>query len=98
MAVNINKLQRDIIDWANAAIPDRTPKDILLKLHEETTDLVKNPTSIHEASDLVILLLDFIGFYGVDGERLLEAAGEKMEINKSRKWAVDRRTTIVSHV
>lgn len=95
--VDLNRFQSHIIAWANSALPDRTPKDLLIKMHEEVTDMAKNPTSLLESADVLILLLDFIGFYGYTGDDLLDAMYKKMEVNKSRKWAVDRRTTITRH-
>jgi hypothetical protein len=94
---DLNRFQSHIINWANEALPDRTPKDLLIKMHEEVTDMAKKPTSILESADVMILLLDFVGFYGYTADQLLEAVYEKMEINKTRKWAVDRRTTITRH-
>ena len=96
--MNIQQLQDEVLRWANVTLPDRTPKDLLLQLHEEISDMAKNPTDIKESGDVLILLLDFIGFYGVKTDALLRAAEEKMEINRQRKWAVDRRTTITRHV
>lgn len=96
--MNLQQLQEDILTWADYTLPNRTPKDLLLQLHEEISDMAKNPTDIKESGDVLILLLDFIGHYGIKTDALIAAAVEKMVINKSRKWAVDRRTTITRHV
>lgn len=97
MTTKLQQLQDDVLTWANAVLPHRTPKDLLLQLHEELIDMAKNPTDIKESGDVLILLVDFIHFYGVKTDKLLEAAEEKMEINKNRKWVIDRRTTITRH-
>ena len=96
-APTLQQCQRDIVAWANVVFPEREPRDILLKLNEEIGELIKNPVDPHEYADVMILLLDFAAFSGIDGNRLLTAIGEKMEINKKRSWRVNRNTGIMQH-
>ncbi len=94
----LHQHQRDIVEWADRVFPDREPKDILLKLNEEIGELIKKPSDPLEYADIMILLLDFANFNNIDALVLSAAITEKMEINKSRKWAVDRRTGIMQHL
>lgn len=89
--------QRDIVEWANAVFPHRTPKDVLLKFYEELGEVIKKPTDPMEYADVMILLLDFANFNDIDGEVIMKAIGEKMEVNKLRRWVIDRRTGIMQH-
>ena len=95
--VTLQAHQRNIIAWANTVFPERMPKDVLLKLNEEIGELIKNPIDPHEYADVMILLLDFAAFNGIDGNRLSVAIAEKMEINKRRSWCVDQNTGIMQH-
>lgn len=89
--------QRNIVSWADRVFPEREPKDVLLKLNEEIGELIKNPVDPHEYADVLILLLDFAAFSGIDGNALSTAITEKMEINKQRTWRIDRNTGIMQH-
>lgn len=97
MTVPIFRHQRNIVAWANSVFPDRSPKDVLLKLSEEYGELIKNPIDPHEYADIIILLLDFAAFNGIDEKRLDMAIDEKLEINKRRTWRIDRLTGIMQH-
>lgn len=93
----LHQHQRNIVSWANVVFPEREPKDVLLKLNEEIGELIKNPVDPHEYADVMILLLDFAAFNGIDGNGLSAAITEKMEINKRRSWRIDRNTGIMQH-
>lgn len=95
---SLNQCQNHIVSWANGAFPNRTPKDVLLKLYEEIGELVKNPADSSESADVMILLLDFLHFYEISGDDLARAIFQKMEVNKHREWRVDQRTGIMQHV
>lgn len=96
--MNLDYQQQAIVTWANTVFPERTVKDILLKLNEEIGEVIKRPTDPMEYADIMILLLDFAAHNDISGTTILKAIDEKMEINRQRKWAIDRRTGIMQHV
>lgn len=98
MSFTLDQHQRNIVDWANTVFPERTVKDILLKLNEEIGEVIKRPTDPLEYADIMILLLDFAAHNDISGSVIMDAIAEKMEVNKKRRWAVDRRTGIMQHV
>lgn len=79
------ELQRDIAEWADQVLPNRTPQSAFLKLFEETGELIRNPDSPGEYADILIMLIDLARMHGVN---LIRAAKEKMEVNRGRAWKV----------
>jgi len=92
---DIRQLQDRITQWADANFPERTTKDILLKLYEEIGEYCRDPQSALEMGDIMILLLDVAYKNGIDVHRAIEM---KMDINESRQWRVDENTGIMRHV
>lgn len=87
----LDRLTDDVVDWANQIAPDRRPKDTVVKLVSETSELLdavlnKDPAAVREElGDLTILLVDLARMYNVN---LVHAAEDKMEVNRERKWEV----------
>lgn len=92
---DIRQLQDRITQWADSNFPDRTTKDILLKLYEEIGEYARNPQSALEMGDIMILLFDVAYKNGIDVHRAIE---QKMDINEKRRWRVDEHTGIMRHV
>ena len=92
---DIRQLQDRVTQWADANFPQRTTKDILLKLYEEIGEYCRNPQAALEMGDILILLLDVAYKNGIDVHRAIET---KMDINESRQWRVDENTGIMRHV
>lgn len=92
---DIRQLQDRVTRWADANFPQRTTKDILLKLYEEIGEYCRNPQSSLEMGDILILLLDVAYKNGIDVHRAVET---KMDINEQRQWRVDENTGIMRHV
>ena len=92
---DIRQLQDRVTRWADSNFPQRTTKDILLKLYEEIGEYCRNPKAALEMGDIMILLLDVAHKNGIDVHRAIE---EKMDINESRQWRVDENTGIMRHV
>lgn len=92
----IGKMQKDIAEWADTLIPNRTAKQAMIKLvMEEIPELLRNPEDAGEFADVVILVLDIAHLQGIDIEK---AVIEKMEKNKARKWVTDTETGIMHHI
>ena len=91
---SIDQLAQEIHIWANSVFPDRQVQDIFLKSVEEISEMIRDPDSAHEMADMFILLLDLAKIQGFDIEAAIR---EKMEINRNRKWQVDRHTRIMRH-
>ncbi len=92
---DIRQLQDRITRWADSKFPQRTTKDILLKLYEEIGEYARDPKAALEIGDVFILLLDVASRNGIDVHRAIE---EKMDINEGREWQVDANTGIMRHV
>lgn len=88
--MNIDLLQRNIVDWADGISSLRRPTDAVVKLVGEASELldavVNNKDVEGEIGDCLILLLDLADMYGIDP---VKAGFRKMEINRARKWVAD---------
>jgi hypothetical protein len=87
--------QKEISSWCNTVFPDRTKAGVLVKFFEEIGELTKCPKEAHEYADVFILLADLAELNGINLE---EAIVEKMAINKSRQWKLDKELGIMNHV
>jgi NTP pyrophosphatase (non-canonical NTP hydrolase) len=85
--LTLSELQDDVVAWANGIAPNRSPKDAVVKLVSETSELldaVLNRGNVEsELGDCLILLLDLSYMYSID---LVDAGTIKMEINRRRSW------------
>lgn len=86
----IKPLQINILQWADSIAPDRKPKDAVVKLVSEASELldaVLNGGDVEgELGDCLILLLDLAAMHKID---LVHAGWIKMDINRKRKWISD---------
>lgn len=94
---DISDLQRIITEWADRVYPGRTPENALHKLIlEEIPELLHGGLDDpHEWADLLILVVDAAHLRGID---VVQAAFEKMEINRNRSWKIDPKTGLMKHV
>lgn len=80
-----------VTKWANQIAPNRMPKDTVVKIVSETSELLdavlnKDPTAVRdEIGDLMILIVDIAQMHGIDP---VAAGLDKMEVNQTRKWAI----------
>lgn len=81
--MEIRQLTEQIVQWADSVFPDRKPESALLKLFEETGELVRDPTAAGEYADICIMVFDLAHMHGID---LAQAIREKIEINQNRVW------------
>lgn len=94
---DLQKMQNDIIEWADSAFPSRTPGIALLKMFSEIGEVIDNPTDPMEWADILVLLLDAASLNGISGDQLTKAFIEKMGINRNREWR-EGRLGVMSHV
>lgn len=94
---DIGELQRAIAWWADSVFPDRTAHDACVKLMlEEIPEWrASGMADPSEFADIVILVLDIAYLQGID---IKQAVLEKMRINGERRWVLDPKTRIISHV
>lgn len=88
--VTLQELQDEVVIWADSISPTRRPKDAVVKVVSEASELldaVLNGGDVEsELGDCIILLLDLAKMYHID----LIAAGErKMLVNRQRHWRND---------
>lgn len=93
-AGDIQTLTNEIVTWADSVFPDRQPQSALLKLFEETGELVRDPSSAGEYADICIMVFDLANMHGVD---LAQAIREKLEINRARVWNRTSTGTLQHH-
>lgn len=74
----------EVVTWQRETFPQSTTESVLSHLREEIQEL-QDDRSSEEAADVLLLLLAFADKEGFD---LLEAAQQKMTINKQRQWTV----------
>ena len=78
-----------VTNWANTIAPDREAKDAVVKMVEETSELLdavlnKDRDAVEEElGDCMILLADIADMYGID---LISAGYRKMAVNAKRTW------------
>lgn len=88
-ADSLKDITVEVVAWANSIAPGRQPRDTVVKLVSETSELLdavlnKNPKCVREEiGDLMILLVDLADTFKIDPVR---AAADKMVINRERKW------------
>lgn len=85
---DINRLQDDVVDWADGISKARKPQNTVTKLVSEAAELndaIINGGNVRdEIGDMIILLLDLAHMYDVD---IVDAGWEKMDINRhQRQW------------
>lgn len=89
----MDALKYAVLNWANSISPDRQPKDAVVKLVSETSELLdavlngQRADVEGELGDCIILLLDLADMYGID---LTEAGFKKMAVNLERSWFSDK--------
>lgn len=81
-------LQSAVVEWADSISPLRQPKDAVVKLVSEASELLdavlNDPSGVDgELADVFILLLDLANMHKVD---LVEATWTKLRINQNREW------------
>lgn len=84
-------LQQEVVAWADAVMPNRTPVSAFLKLFEEVGELVRNPSSPAEYADILIMLLDLAHMHNID---LLKAGFNKLALNRLRRWELTQLGTL----
>ncbi len=91
---DIRALQTSITEWANSIYPNRTVLAATSKLLEEIGEFLKKPDA-DEFADLCIIIWDLASLRGID---IKEAVLHKMAINRARRWRIDEKTGIMSHI
>lgn len=90
MPLTLRELQTDVVVWADSISPTRRPKDAVVKVVSEASELldaVLNDGDVEgELGDLIILLLDLANMYRIN---IVRAGSDKMVINRQRHWRSD---------
>lgn len=85
--MDLSPLQHAVVDWANTISPNRSPKDAVVKLVSEASELLdavlNNGDVKGELADCLILLVDLADMHGIN---LVRAGWDKHDINRKRKW------------
>lgn len=87
----VAQLTQEVVQWANSVFPNRKPQSALLKLFEETGELVKDPSDAGEYADIFIMLLDLADMHGVD---VVKAIRDKLALNRQRTWTTTATGTL----
>lgn len=84
--MTLQQIQDKIVEWADQALPNRTPQQAFLKLFEELGEVLSRPRDEMEWADVFIILVDLANFHGISGAMLNQAILDKMEVNRGRQW------------
>ena len=82
------------LSWAHATFVGADPQINVLKLQDETDELVEDPRSADEMADVLMVLLFQASLTGVD---LAGAFRAKLRRNLERKWGRNENGTY-SHI
>lgn len=93
-----DQLQRDIGQWQRDTFRNQSVFSKIKHLQREVIELEQKPTDRSELADCLILILAIAETTGVSNGTLLQAACEKMEINKLRKWGRPDADGVQSHI
>lgn len=102
--LNINRwsrwdeFQEDTQAWARRVFPDQTLSGKFAHLMDELIEITERPDDRSEWADALILLLDAAALAGLTAEQLLDAAIEKMAVNRERQWGEADEDGIVRHI
>ncbi len=94
---NLQRLQAEVVDWADGEFPNRIPAMALLKMFGEIGEVIDNPSDPLEWADVLMLFLDVAKLSGISGDQLTVAFLEKMKINRGRKWQ-ENGLGVMSHI
>ena len=74
------------------------PLPTLNHLLKEVKETVEAPEDVVEYADMLILLLGAFKRTGGTAEQLVQAALDKVEINKVRKWGKPDENGVIEHI
>ena len=97
----IHRLADEVEDFTVKTMgPDniRGPLPVVHHIHKEVQELLFDPYDIEEYADMLILILDGSRRAGYDTQDLLEAAFNKMIVNRKRKWGKPDENGVVEHI
>lgn len=89
MSDSLYDITKEVVGWADQIAPARAPKDTVVKMVSETSELLdavlnKDPRAVREEiGDVMILLVDLANMYNINP---IYAAEDKMNVNRKRKW------------
>jgi NTP pyrophosphatase (non-canonical NTP hydrolase) len=95
MTKTLDEFQNEIGAWGDTTFPQSTPDTVLAHFWEEAQEFTAESLSIgrgtvhrreEEAADVLLLLLHFAHKTGFS---LMDAAENKMTINRKRKWKTE---------
>lgn len=95
----LQKLQDDLCEWAEKTFGggDRLVP-VIHHLKQEVKELLDHPTNRMEFADCFILLLEAAQQAGLNTDDLIDAANEKLEINKKRVWGKPDENGVINHI
>ena len=96
--VDMNDLQYDLKTWTEKQFPQRTLQSILAHLRKEISELEESPDDIMEFADCFMLLCDAASYQNIAMSDIWRAMGEKLQINKNRKWGKPNSEGFVEHI
>jgi NTP pyrophosphatase (non-canonical NTP hydrolase) len=110
---NLQLLMDDLSQWSDKTFGDsQRTLPITHHLKKEVDELidalkgcqdiqsviVRQDFLIMEFADCLTLLLDAAHHEGITGNKLIEAAYKKLEINKKRKWGKPDKNGVIEHI
>lgn len=100
MIIDYEHLCEEHAEWSQSAFGgdrERGPLGPLAHLKKEVAEATNEPYDREEYADCFLLIIDAARRAGISGRSLLEAAYDKLEINKARKWGKPDADGCVEH-
>jgi len=80
------KFQDEQGKWAEVQFDGQTCEEKLRHLQKEIGEILEDPCDVYEYADAASLLFDAARKQGISTEKILRAAWDKLETNKTRQW------------
>lgn len=77
---------------------EKDPLPTLHHLSQEVKETIEAPTDVVEYADMLILLMGAFKRTGGNAIELVQAALDKVEINKIRKWGKPDENGVIKHI
>lgn len=77
---------------------EKNPVPTLHHLSKEVAETIETPNDVSEYADMLILLMGAFKRTGGNAKDLVQAALDKVEINKIRKWGKPDENGVIEHI
>jgi hypothetical protein len=98
---SFRRLQKEAFEWSESQFgskEERGPEGPLNHLKKEIDEVLENQDDVEEWADVLLLVLDGMSRVGMSVNYVEDAAWDKLNINKRRKWSPPDADGVSEHV